>query len=297
VGLKVHLQSEFSIGRWNGDDASGLADPLLAVLSRISTHHHLAVNSFNIPVDGLLSFSKHLCDLPSPPEAFSYVPAPASVSTDTHLLHHVFSPDTTRESALNLTLTEVLPRVRDATAELRAATVDGVAAVKELVTAVNNDRLFSHSVPISPLEVHLDATIDKLRKALSDFKERGADGVLGAYGQSRAEKPLRSLYLGYVFCSTTVIIGDVVLSLIQTVAETSARRQRVRLWGPSSLRHVVKELFKGRRKNEQQTFGEEQSNDLDKDDIQEGEYREELPQVPIDIPADWYAPICRIGSG
>jgi hypothetical protein len=298
--LKVHLQSEFSVGRWNGDDASGLADPLLSVLSRISTHYYLAVNSSNIPVDGLISFSKHLCDLPSPPEAFSNVPAPASVSTDTHLLHHVFSPDTTRESALSLTLTEVLPRVRDATAELRAATIDGVAAVKELVTAVNSDRLFSHSAPIPPLEERLDAAIDKLRTALSSFKERGADGVLGAYGhRSRADKPLRSLYLGYVFCSTTVIIGDVVLSLVQTVAETSARRQRVRLWGPSSLRHVVKELLKGRRKNEEQTFGEEQRNDTysDEDDIQEGEYREDLSRVPIDIPADLYAPKCRIGSG
>jgi hypothetical protein len=288
-GLKVHLQSEFSVGRWNGDDASGIADPLLAVLSRISTHSYLSVNSSNIPIDGLLSFSKHLCDLPSPPEAFSYVPAPTSVSTDTHLLHHVFSPDRTSESALNLTLTEVLPRVRDATAELRTATLDGVTAVKELVTAVNNARLFSHSVPLPPLEERLDAASDELRKALSNFKERGADGVLGAYGQTPSSKPLRSLYLGYVFCSTTVIIGEVVLSLVQTVAETSARCKRVRLWGPSSLRHVAKELFKGRRRNEEQTFGEEQKNYLDdEDDIleAEGEYREDFTRVPIDIPAD-----------
>jgi hypothetical protein len=249
VALKVHLQSEFSVGRWNGDDACGLADPLLAIVSRIN---------------GLLSFSKHLCSLPAAPEAFSFMPAPALVSTDTHLLHHVYSPDTMRESALNLTLSEVLPRVRDATAELRTATIDGVTAVKELVTAVNNDRLFSHSVPIHPLEERLDTASDKLRTALSKFKERGADGVLGAYEQRpRADKPLRSLYLGYVFCSTTVIIGEVVLSLVQTVAETSARRQKVRLWGPSSLRHVVKALLKGRRKNEEQAFGEEQKNDTD----------------------------------
>jgi Putative ER transporter, 6TM, N-terminal len=37
TGLKIYLQSEFSIGRWNGDDLFGLADPLLAVVARIST--------------------------------------------------------------------------------------------------------------------------------------------------------------------------------------------------------------------------------------------------------------------
>ena len=214
------------------------------------------------------------------------MPVPTSVSTDTHLLHHVYSPDVTRESALNLTLFEFLPRVRDATAELRAASIEGVTAVKEIITAVNNDRLFSRSVPIHPLEERLDTASDKLRTALSNFKERGADGVLGAYEQKpRADKPLRSLYLGYVFCSTTVIIGDVVLSLVQTVAETSARRQKVRLWGPSSLRHVVKAVFKGRRKNEEQAFGEEQKNDTDSDDGDDDdshEHREGHSRVPVD---------------
>lgn len=228
------------------------------------------------------------------------MPTPTFVSTDTHLLHHVYSPDVSRESALNLTLSEFLPSVRDATAELRAATMEGVTAVKELVTAVNNDRLFSHSVPIHPLEERLDTASDKIRTALSNFKDRGADGVLGAYEQKpRADKPLRSLYLGYVFCSTTVIIGEVVLSLVQTVAETSARRQKVRLWGPSSLRHVVKAVFKGRRKNEEQAFGEEQKNDTeddDDDDNPEREHREDHSRVPIVIPADLYAPRSRFGS-
>ncbi|KAF8504548.1 hypothetical protein F5888DRAFT_760893 [Russula emetica] len=254
--LTVHLKSEFSVGRWNGDDASRLADPLLAVISRIN---------------GLLSFSKHVCDQPPPPEALSNIPTPASVSTDTHLLHHVFSPDVTRESALNLRLSEILPNVRDATAELRAATIGGVVAAKDLITAVNSDRLFSRSVPIRPLEENLDSASDKLRTALNNFKERGADSVLGAYGQKpRADKPLRGLYLGYVFCSTAMIIGEVVLSLVQTVAEISARRQRVRLWGPSSLRNVAKALLKGRRRSEEQAFGEEQRNEtyLDEEDIE-----------------------------
>ena len=237
----------------------------------------------------MLSFSKHVCDQPPPPEAFSNIPTPASVSTDTHLLHHVFSPDVTRESALHLRLSEILPRVRDATAELRATTIGGVVAAKDLITAVNNDRLFSRSVPIRPLEENLDSASDKLRTALSNFKERGADSVLGAYGQKpRADKPLRGLYLGYVFCSTAIVIGEAVLSLVQTVAEISARRQRVRLWGPSSLRNMAKALFKGRRRSEEQTFGEEERNEtyLDEEDIEYEERREDLFCVSIDTPAD-----------
>jgi hypothetical protein len=236
----------------------------------------------------LLSFSKHVCDQPPPPEALSNIPTPASVSTDTHLLHHVFSPDVTRESALNLRLSEILPNVRGATAELRAATIGGVVAAKDLITAVNSDRLFSRSVPIRPLEENLDSASDKLRTALNNFKERGADSVLGAYGQKpRADKPLRGLYLGYVFCSTAMVIGEVVLLLVQTVSEISARRQRVRLWGPSSLRNIAKALLKGRRRSEEQTFGEEERNEtyLDEEDICE-ERREDLSRVSIDKPAD-----------
>ena len=278
-GLTIHLQSEFSVGRWSGDDALGLAGPLLAVVARISTHYHTLVNRLsNVGADGLLSFAKHLRDLPSSPEAFSYVPAPATVSSDTHLLHHVFYPDLTRESALKVTLTEVLPRIRDGTADLRAATIEGIAAVQGVITAVNDDRLLSRSGPIAPLEERLDAASDKLRKALDSFKERGADVALSAYGtKPRADMPLRSLYLGYVFCSTTVIIGEVVLSLVQVVAETSARRRKARLWGPSSLRHVVKALFKGRRKSEEQAFGEEEKTEtcLDEDDLVEEERRED----------------------
>ena len=41
-GLTFHLQSEFSYGRWGGDDVFGLTDPLLAVVSRLSTHFALA---------------------------------------------------------------------------------------------------------------------------------------------------------------------------------------------------------------------------------------------------------------
>jgi hypothetical protein len=124
-----------------------------------------------------------------------------------------------------------------------------VVAAKDIITAVNKDRLFSRSVPIRLLEENLDTAGDKLCAALSNFKERGADSVLDAYGQKPgAVKPLRGLYLGYVFYSTAMIIGEVVLSLVQTVAEISARRRRVRLWGPSSLRNMVKALLKGRRR-------------------------------------------------
>ena len=167
--------------------------------------------------------------------------------------------------------------------------MDGVVAAKNLITAVNNDRLFSRSVPIHPLEEQLESAGDKLRTALSNFKERGADSVLSAYGQKpRADKPLRGLYLGYVFCSTAMILGEVVLSFVQTVAEISARRQRVRLWGPSSLRNVAKALFKGQRRSEEQTFGEEQKNEtyLDEEDIKYDEHREDLSHVSIDKPAD-----------
>ncbi len=204
------------------------------------------------------------------------MPAPEIVSSDTHLLHHVFNPDVTRESTLKVTLAEVLPHVRDATAELRAATIEAVASVQDLINAVNSDRLFSRSVPTGPLEERLDAASEKLRAALDGFKEHGTEGILGAYGHKpRGDMPLRSLYLGYVFGGTTVILGEVVLTLVQMTAETSARRRRARLWGPSSLKHFVNSVLKQRRQNEERAFcGEEHESYTDEEDIQEQEYRE-----------------------
>ncbi|KAI0266396.1 hypothetical protein BC834DRAFT_969435 [Gloeopeniophorella convolvens] len=260
TGLKMYLESEFSFGRWSGDDLMAISDPVLAVIARIN---------------GLMSFVKHLRDLPAPPEAFADVPPPTTVSSDTHLLHHVFNPDIARESALKVTLLNVLPQVKGATAELRGATIEGVAAVQALVDHVNSDRVFNRPGPIGPVEERLDAAAEKLRQALDDFKENGTHAILGAYGQKpRADMPLRSLYLGYVFGSTTIVIGEVVLSLVQKSGEISARRKRVRVWGPSSVKHVLNALFKARRKSEERTFGEEEKNESfqDEEDDQEKEY-------------------------
>lgn len=44
-GLTFHLQSEFSYGRWGGDDVFGLTDPLLAVVSRLSMHFDFSFRS------------------------------------------------------------------------------------------------------------------------------------------------------------------------------------------------------------------------------------------------------------
>ncbi|KAN0131986.1 Protein of unknown function (DUF2422) domain containing protein [Lactarius tabidus] len=265
-GLTFHLRSEFSYGRWGGDDVFGLTDPLLAVVSRLN---------------GLLSFAKHLREVPSPPESFAYMLAPETVASDTHLLNHVFNPDVTRESSFKVTLAEALPHVRDATAELRAATIEAVASVQALINVVNTDRLFSGSVSTSQVEERLDASSEKLRAALDSFKEHGTETILGAYGHMpRGDMPLRSLYLGYVFGATTVIIGEVMLNLVQTASETSARRRRARLWGPSSLKHFVDSVLKGRRQNGEQAFsGEEHESFIDEDD-QEPEYHPDPDSHP-----------------
>ena len=169
--------------------------------------------------------------------------------------------------------------MRDATAELRAATIEAVASVQALINTVNDDRLFSRSVSTAPVDERLDAASEKLRTALDGFKAHGTGAVGGAYGfKPRGDMPLRSLYLGYVFGATTVIIGEVVLSLVQTAAETSGRRRKARLWGPSSLKHFVDSVLKGRRHNEERTFcGEENECYTDEDDMQEErEYRESV---------------------
>jgi hypothetical protein len=51
---------------------------------------------------------------------------------------------------------------------------------------------------------------------------------------------------------------------------------------------MAKALFKGRRRSEEQTFGEEQRNEpyLDEEDINYEERREDLSRVSVDKPAN-----------
>lgn len=106
---------------------------------------------------------------------------PASVSAGKHFLPHAFSPEVTRESALNVRLLRSFRAfvVQLLSAELCAAPIDEVVAAKDLITALNN-WLFSCTVPIRPLEENLNLALlrpqCRCNQRPEDLSPSGANG-------------------------------------------------------------------------------------------------------------------------
>ncbi|KAI0041578.1 hypothetical protein FA95DRAFT_677065 [Auriscalpium vulgare] len=264
-GIKLQskfINIEFSFGRWNGDDNNGLVSPLLSVISRIN---------------GLMTFLKYVASGSGVDVGEKSAPGPeldGKGSKDTYLIQQVYNRNNTAEKELSLGLLDVLPTLKEATASLRHAAVDGIAAVRKMIDCLNHhrytwirsqarsDALYSEHVEL------LDHATDNLRTALEEFKADKRLRLLDPYRshleaaethKDQAKLPLRGLYVSYVFSATFIGVAEAILVLMELVRATNAtKRSKNRLWAPSGLRHIAHALFIDKRgRNDGREFGEQ----------------------------------------
>ena len=127
--LGKFLGAEFSWGRWNGEDARQLEAPLLTVISRLSMSYIFSfVSCSHFLSDGLLNFVKQLSRNP-----FSRTTAdPGSTEntlqssglSDSFLLQQMYQLNEAGELENSLRLVDLMPRLREATSDLRSAASD-----------------------------------------------------------------------------------------------------------------------------------------------------------------------------
>lgn len=242
MGQKQFLNLEFSWGRWNGDDIKDMLEPLQIVATRLG-----ALNGFAKIMGHPLSLADHKHeDTESVSEAQS--DASGTAVDDTFLLRQFRERNLAAEEEHGVRLIDVLPNIRDATTELRAAGVATLASIQALIVAVNTHRYKRGNAIQSARLAELDTSLTALRTAIADFKADRRFILLQPY-QAVFEKhdagavnriPLRALYQSYVFASNLTVVCTGIVQLAELASQTAAKRTRARLWAPKGLRAIVK---------------------------------------------------------
>ena len=246
------VNAEFSWGRWNGDDARKLEEPLLTVISRMSGWYiSFLCHRLSPFPGGLMSFINYigrnaLIRTASDSEPIEKTPQSTGL-TDTFLLQQMYQQNEAGERQNSLRLVDLQPLLRDATSELRSAASDALTAVSGAIDFVNNTRWSwtSTADALVEQEQRLDSVAERLRSALAEFKVTGRLRLLEPFEPhlGTGTPPLRGLYVCYVFSTSIVVVSEAVLSVVETVQKISNNRRKNRLWAPKGLRQLAHAFF------------------------------------------------------
>jgi hypothetical protein len=250
--LGKFVNAEFSWGRWNGDDARQLEEPLLMTISRMN---------------GLMNFVKYISRNPFSRTGLDSGPVektPQSTGlTDTFLLQQMYQQNETGERQNSLRLVDLVPLLREVTFELRSAASAALTAVSDTVNFVNTTRWrwASTANALVEQEHRLDSAAERLRSALAEFKATGRLSLLEPFephlGSGNA--PLRGLYVCYVFSTSIVVVSEAILTVVETVQRISSKHRKNRLWAPKGLRQLAHAFFIERStEGDLRTYGEVQ---------------------------------------
>jgi hypothetical protein len=231
------INAEFSWGRWNGDDARQLEEPLLGVISRLN---------------GLLTFVRYVgrstfYPMAQHSESVEMEPQQRAKTADTFFVQQMYQRNEESEREHSLRLVDLLPRLREATAELRSAASHALNVIIGMIDFVNTTRWSWRSTAdaLSEQERELDSAAERLRGALAEFKESGRLRLLEPFEPhlGNPAAPLRGLYVCYVFSASIVVVSEAIIAVMDTVRQTTNKRRKNRLWAPKGLRQLARALF------------------------------------------------------
>ncbi|KAJ1304398.1 hypothetical protein OPQ81_005547 [Rhizoctonia solani] len=256
------LNLEFSYGRWSAADVQALELPLRALLTRAR-----GLSSFTA------QYSHHLCTRVDSLPASSTISRATSTSgdgsgnldgtqtakkskrkkmtlrvRDTHRLLHVRGHVTALEVSQHMHITDMIPIVYAATADIRKSLSKGLESMSAAIRDVNSSRY--KSVKQEPLD-NLRSAREALREALAIYKESGriaivqplADAVDSVSGKlldehGRPTVSFRPLFICFVFESNLCWTAEATITLMNQLVELMEERKRNRLWAPTGLRKI-----------------------------------------------------------
>ncbi|KAI0746793.1 hypothetical protein C8Q80DRAFT_1220068 [Daedaleopsis nitida] len=238
VSQKQMLDLEFSWGRWNGEDVQGMLEPMQPLAVRLG-----ALNQFAKLVAHPLLLSE-----PKQEETDSVSAAESTTSSeavgDTFLLRQFRERTVAAEAEHHVRLIDLLPIIRELTADLRSAGVAVLAALKDLVICVNTKRCKCGTLEQDARLVELDRALSRLRSAVEDFKTDKCLLLLQPYQHLFQKEdtglmktlPMRSLYMAYVFTSNLMTVASAIIALAENVTHTATKRTTAKLWFPKGMR-------------------------------------------------------------
>lgn len=279
---------EFSWGKWNTEDVKGLEEPLMATVTRtgsckiifVLTCSMLLICSNRRLKAALHSFAKlsghrNMRDgdqSTAPSNAPSEVSDDTVVAGDTYLLSQLRARHQLAEATYSVRLADVMPTIKDATADLREACSKGLGSVRTVLDGINTKRYARKGAAESEQQLKdLDQAFEVLQQTVADFKStrrlellQPFQAVIASADVKRGAIPLRALYVSYVFAANLVVLAEGILDLMAYVQTTAAKRLRNRLWAPGGLRAIVKALTSRGDVNEQ-TAGEDNEPQVEKE--------------------------------
>lgn len=219
----------------------------------------------------------------SSPDDDSGAPATATVtSNDTHILRQICRRHDELEAQYSLQIQNMLPMIKDATAELREACVDGAANAQAVLEGINNSRWRRPTGGDEACREAFHTALARLEVAFATFKEKNRHMLIEPYipllkeartKEERQAVPLRSLYIAYVFATNLMMVADGLLAVMVKVRDTTAERERNTLWAPKGLR-ALKKLFTEREHEDGAEFGEDRSPETPEKNTADESYRE-----------------------
>ncbi|CAE6431790.1 unnamed protein product [Rhizoctonia solani] len=257
------LNLEFSYGRWSAADVQGLELPLRALLTRArglssftaQYSHHLSTRMDSLPPSNTVSRVATTSGNVSESPDGSHTPRKPKRKhltlrvQDTHRLLHVRGHVTALEVSQHTHISDMIPIVYSATANLRKSLSKGLESMSEAIRDVNSRRY--KSVKRESLD-SLHSAREALREALATYKESGrvaivqplADAIDSVSGKlldehGRPTVSFRPLFVCFVFESNLCWTAEATIALMNQLIKLMEERKRNRLWAPTGLRKIV----------------------------------------------------------
>ena len=168
------INLEFSWGRWNGNDAKNLGEPLRILVSRISSFYSFPKLLSIYTSEGISRTTTRSTELGEE----DVVAEKEEFAGDTELIRQLNSKSLSFEREYNVRLEDVLPLLRDSTIELRTAVIDALGAAQELIGHINGGRWTRNSELLAEKERGFNDALEELRARLESFKSKGRMAIL-----------------------------------------------------------------------------------------------------------------------
>ncbi|KAF9074230.1 hypothetical protein BDP27DRAFT_1317519 [Rhodocollybia butyracea] len=259
-GTAGMISLEFSYGKWSSDDVKDVIEPLASVVARsvaLQSFPKLVWRTKEMQRQGERGDEKSVNDPTSTMTSTST--KSLNTSNDAHLLQQITSLNAQFEASHKLGIHDIFPLIDSATADLRNAIVNGVAAVRKNLDNINRHRWTKNPEVDGKLIKELDRAYDVLTAALREFTKNESDAkrmqILGPFLSLLEEKdkdgggvrmtkaeqeglPFRSLFIAFVLGTNLVSLSESILKTMDIVQTTIAKRKRNRLWAPKGLRKI-----------------------------------------------------------
>ncbi|KAH9919970.1 uncharacterized protein BXZ73DRAFT_104789 [Epithele typhae] len=190
------------------------------------------------------------------PENESVADSQITATGDSYLFRQFRNCNATVEQEHRVRLVDILPTIREATSEVRAAAHEVLSNIKLL----------------DALLIELDKSLTLLKDAMAAFKNNGRFVLLQPFqpllehhdaGKIR-HLPLRSLYVAFAFTSNLTTVCRAIQTLAETVIAVASKRKTPKLWGPTSFRRLW-QVLRSSRGSGQDVVGEDHTSDKPQD--------------------------------